>query len=185
MSDAAIALEMAAPPEVDAVAKMSAGQLDAFWDKQQADAAWNAKLVSGDGNARKILDAYMVRKDQLKTAGSLIDAAQDPNVPLPPDGGMLRNGVSKRNEIEGARAMLEAGATVEEVAEFEVGEAMVPPEDFRNLERQVSARCINNLEFTKRYLAGDPDARAIMDRWHRIAVTSRPMPAAPVFGIPR
>ena len=66
MSDAAIALEMAAPPEVDAVAKMSAGQLDVFWDKQQADAAWNAKLVSGDGNARKILDAYMVRKDQLK-----------------------------------------------------------------------------------------------------------------------
>ena len=65
---------------------------------------------------------------------------------------MLRNGVSKRNEIEGARAMLEAGATVEEVAEFEVGEAMVPPEDFPILSANVSARCINNLEFTKRII---------------------------------
>jgi hypothetical protein len=184
MSDAAVTLEVAPPPDVEAIAKMSSSQLTAYWDRQRADAAYGAKLTSGDGNAQKILRAYVERKDQLATAESLIDAAADPNTPLPRDGGANnKSGMSKRDEVVGVQWQLEGGASLEEVAEFEVGEAMVPPEDFHNLERQVNARCINNPEFTKRYLAGDPEARAIMDRWHRIAVTSRPLPPMPTTGI--
>ena len=183
-SDAAIALEMSVP-DVDAIAKMSSSQLTAYWDKQRADAAWNAKLFSGDGNARKILNAYEDRKDQLATAASLVDAAADPSAPQPPAGGMLRNGVSKRDEIVGVQDQLALGGSIEEAVEFEVGEAMLPPADFAVVERQVVARCLNNPDFVKRYLSGDPEARLTMDRWHRIAVTSRPLPPIPTTGIAR
>jgi hypothetical protein len=181
MSDAAVTLEVAPPPEVDAMAKMSTPQLAAFWAKQTTN-EWNAKLFSGDPSALKILRAYEERKDQLATGESLIDAARDPNQPQPVAGGPNKNGMSKADEVLGVQWQLEAGASLEELAEREAGAAFVGPERYWEVERDVRA-LLRSPEFTKHYLAGHPVARKMMDEWHWTKVTSQPWPAMPRFGI--
>ena len=185
MSETAVALEMAPAPDVEAAAKMSPGQVDVELGKFGADAAAYSKLFSGDGQATKLFHALIERREQLATAESLIAAAADPNQPLPPGGEMLKNGVSKRDEITGVQDQLALGGSIEEVVEFEIGEPYVGPGDFAILERQVEGRLLKSPEFVKRYLAGDPEARLTMDRWHRIAVTSRPLPPLPRYGLAR
>ena len=172
-------------PSSDDVQKMSGAQAGAKLNELGAQQDFRNKLFAGDGKTAELFRQLAEKRSQDEVATSLIDAAADPNVPLPPGGGPNKNGMSRRDEIEAARWMLSDGATPAEAAEFEIGLAMVSPQDFHTIERSVRARALGNPEFVKRYLGGDPEARALMDRWHRIATLSRPWPAAPTTGIVR
>ena len=183
MSDTAIALEISPPPEVEAMAKMSPPQLDAFWDKQKVDEAFNAKLFSGDGNALKILRAYQDHKFNAEEAApTIIAAAADPSAPQPvPGGANNRSGVSKANEVAGAAHLLDKGVPLEAVGEYELrsadGKPMVSPERFFAHERLYN-RCRQTPGFLQH-----PAAEMLMLTFGMLSTTSRPLPPVPTLGV--
>ena len=172
-SAAANALEMSSDVNVDAMTSQQAATKLAELGQQTE---WRDKLLSGDGRTTKLFQQLTEKRSQTATAESLIAAAADPNAPQPRDGGANNKaGMSKRDEVQEVQWHLATGASLEEAAEWQIGEAMVSPSDFQAIERTVRAQ-LENPDFAKDYLAGKPYARAIMDRWHRIAVLSRPLP---------
>ena len=184
MSETAIALEISPPPEVDAIGKMSPPQLDAFWDKQTADAAFNSKLFSGDSNARKIFDAYIDHKFNVEEAApTIIDAAADPSASQPVPGGANRSGVSKANEVAGAAHLLDKGVPLEAVGEYELrsvdGKPMVSPERFFAHERLYNL-CRQTPGFLQH-----PAAEMLMLTFGMLSTTSRPLPPVPRYGLAR